>query len=212
MSGSKGWVTNTPDAPHTDGETPSAARSTTTLTMVFVGCIGVIATTMYASQPLLGLIGPAIGLGQSWLGLIPTVTMFGYSVGLLLLVPLLDRLENRWLILATMSLCASAISGAALAINVWGFLGTSFLIGVGACAIQMLVPTAAFLVSKERRGRILGAIQCAMMIGIFISRLCVPKTLSVLMEQWNHLSWRNDRAAPFRFGRPGLAIQVEVAA
>jgi MFS family permease len=140
MSGSKGWVTNTPDAPHSDGETPSAARSTTTLTMVFVGCIGVIATTMYASQPLLGLIGPATGLGQSWLGLIPTVTMFGYSVGLLLPVPLLDRLENRRLILAMMSLCASAISGAALAINVWGFLGTSFLIGVGACAIQMLVP------------------------------------------------------------------------
>jgi hypothetical protein len=39
--------------------------------------------------------------------------------------------------------------------------------------------------------------------------LCVPKTLSVLMEQWNHLSWRNDRAALFRSGRHGLAIQVE---
>jgi outer membrane immunogenic protein len=46
----------------------------------------------------------------------------------------------------------------------------------------------------------------------FAAAVCVPKTLSVLMEQWNHLSWRNDRAAPFRFGRPGLAIQVEVAA
>ena len=27
----------------------------------------------------------------------------------------------------------------------------------------------------------------------------------------NRLSWRNDRAALFRSGRPGLAIQVEVA-
>jgi hypothetical protein len=45
-----------------------------------------------------------------------------------------------------------------------------------------------------------------------ISGLCVPKTLSVLMERWNHLSWRNDRAALFRSGRPDLAIQVEVAA
>ena len=41
--------------------------------------------------------------------------------------------------------------------------------------------------------------------------LCVPKTLSVLMEQWNHLSWWNDRAVLFRSGRAGLAIQVEVA-
>ena len=31
------------------------------------------------------------------------------------------------------------------------------------------------------------------------------------MEQWNHLSWWNDRAVLFRSGRAGLAIQVEVA-
>ena len=45
-----------------------------------------------------------------------------------------------------------------------------------------------------------------------VEPLCVPKTLSELMEQWNLVSWRNDRAALFRSGRPGLAIQVEVAA
>jgi hypothetical protein len=44
------------------------------------------------------------------------------------------------------------------------------------------------------------------------SALCVPKTLSELMEQWNRLSWRNDQAALFRFGCLGLAIQVEVTA
>jgi hypothetical protein len=42
--------------------------------------------------------------------------------------------------------------------------------------------------------------------------LCVPKTLSELMPGWNRLSWRNDWVALFRSGRPGLAIQVEVAA
>src|SRR5260370_14524274 len=30
------------------------------------------------------------------------------------------------------------------------------------------------------------------------------------MTLWNRLSWRNDGAFPFRSGRPGLAIQVEV--
>ena len=50
------------------------------------------------------------------------------------------------------------------------------------------------------------------LVGAHRQRLCVPKTLFVLMEQWNHLSWRNDRAALFRFGRAGLAIQVEVTA
>jgi hypothetical protein len=47
---------------------------------------------------------------------------------------------------------------------------------------------------------------------IWVILLCVPKTSSELMRCWNRLSWRNDRAAMFRSGRPGLAIQVEVAA
>src|SRR5713226_4349979 len=34
--------------------------------------------------------------------------------------------------------------------------------------------------------------------------LCVPKTLSVLMTQWNHLSWWNDRAVLFRSDRAGI--------
>jgi hypothetical protein len=41
--------------------------------------------------------------------------------------------------------------------------------------------------------------------------LCVPKTSSELMMRRNRLSWWNDRAALFRSGRPGLAIQVELA-
>jgi hypothetical protein len=40
------------------------------------------------------------------------------------------------------------------------------------------------------------------------SGLHVPKTLSVLMEQWNRRSWWNDWAVLFRSGRPGLAIQA----
>jgi hypothetical protein len=44
--------------------------------------------------------------------------------------------------------------------------------------------------------------------------LCVPKTLSVLMEQWNHLSWWNDRAVLFRSGlaKSKLRLEAENAA
>jgi Xaa-Pro aminopeptidase len=45
-----------------------------------------------------------------------------------------------------------------------------------------------------------------------VYQVCVPKTLSELLTLWNRLSWRNDRVVLFFAGRPGLAIQVEVAA
>jgi hypothetical protein len=34
-------------------------------------------------------------------------------------------------------------------------------------------------------------------VELFLASLRVPKTLSVLMEQWNHLSWQNDRLLCF---------------
>jgi hypothetical protein len=65
----------------------------------------------------------------------------------------------------------------------------------------------------DRRGQLAAALYPAgAALGSLAMMVCVPKTLSVLMEHWNHLSWRNDRAAMFRSGRAGLAIQVEVAA
>jgi hypothetical protein len=39
--------------------------------------------------------------------------------------------------------------------------------------------------------------------------LCVPKTLSGLLTLWNR---PNDRVVLFRSDRPGLTVQVEVAA
>jgi hypothetical protein len=66
------------------------------------------------------------------------------------------------------------------------------------------------LVPKIEIGREVAAVVLARWR--LVDALCVPKTLSELMTRWNRLSWRNDRAALFRSGRPGLAIQVEVAA
>jgi hypothetical protein len=46
----------------------------------------------------------------------------------------------------------------------------------------------------------------------FITRprgLCVPKTLSRVLERQNRVSWRNDRAGLLCTGRSGFAIQVE---
>jgi hypothetical protein len=52
---------------------------------------------------------------------------------------------------------------------------------------------------------VIPAISC----GTSAKRGCVPKTFSEVMKRWNRLSLRNDRAVPFRSGRPGLAVQVE---
>ena len=46
-----------------------------------------------------------------------------------------------------------------------------------------------------------------------VSNACVyRKPHPIVMPRWDRLSWRDDRAVPLCSMRPGLAIQVEVAA
>src|ERR1700758_4810946 len=65
-----------------------------------VAC-GVIVANLYYAQPLIALIAPELHLKPGIAGLIVTLPQLGYAGGLLFVVPLADRIENRKLILAT---------------------------------------------------------------------------------------------------------------
>ena len=84
----------------------AASHSTLTAAQIGIFAIacGLTVANIFFTQPLIGLIGPALGLAASRIGLIVTLTQVGYGIGLLLLVPLSDVLENRRLVV--MALCA----------------------------------------------------------------------------------------------------------
>ena len=77
--------------------------------LIWLGAIttGVVVTNLFAPQILLGLIGRSLSMPAWQAGLISTLTMLGYALGLLLLVPLVDLVENRRVILRTLG-CASS--------------------------------------------------------------------------------------------------------
>src|ERR1700737_2504574 len=62
---------------------------------IFAAACGLAVANIYYSQPLIGLIAPALGLHPGLAGLIVTLIQLGYGVGLLLVVPLSDVRENR---------------------------------------------------------------------------------------------------------------------
>jgi predicted MFS family arabinose efflux permease len=97
---------------------------------------GVIVLSLFASQPLAGVIGPSLGLDAAGTGLVTTVTLLGYASGLFFLVPLADLIENRRLIRRTLTAGTLALLAAAMAPSAPLFLLASFLIGLTASAIQ----------------------------------------------------------------------------
>jgi predicted MFS family arabinose efflux permease len=134
-----------------------------------VACGAMVANIFYA-QPLIGLIAPDLHLGAKLAGLIVTLTQLGYGAGLLLLVPLADRVENRRLVIVTLLVAAAALAAVALAPSAGAFLAASLALGFCSSGAQVVVPFAASLAPEATRGRTIGNVMAGLLTGIMLSR------------------------------------------
>jgi predicted MFS family arabinose efflux permease len=150
-----------------------AAQNTgmsTGLTAVFAAACGIMVANVYYAQPLIAPIGHEFGLPESLTGLIVTITQLGYAAGLLLVVPLGDLVENRRLILTGTGVAILGMLGIAAAPSMPFFLASSFLVGIGSVAAQVLVPFAAHLAPERSRGRVIGNVMAGLLAGIMLAR------------------------------------------
>lgn len=165
---------------------PSHAAHTTlsrALVILFAFCCGAIVANIYYAQPIVGLIAPALGLSAASASLIVSLTQVGYALGLLLLVPLADLMENRRLMICTSAVAALSLLGAALSSQGSVFLALSLLIGFSSVAVQMLVPLAAHMAPEHSRGKMVGNIMSGLLLGILLAR-----PISSLVA--DHFGWR----------------------
>ena len=140
------------------------------MTFLLAASCGLLAANIYYAQPLIGLIAPAIGLDEKAASLIVTFTQCGYCVGLALLVPLGDLVENRRLVVATLCCASLALLLAAIAPTGAVFLFACLMIGLCSVAAQMLVPIAAHLAPDASRGRMVGNVMSGLLAGIMLAR------------------------------------------
>jgi predicted MFS family arabinose efflux permease len=155
-------------APATDDAAPKAVPSGTTA-LLAIGC-GLSAANLYYAQPLIGLIAPALDLSNKAASLIVTLTQIGYCLGLVLLVPLGDLVENRTLTFRTLLVAAASLVAASLAPSALPFLAAALCIGIASVVAQMLVPIAAHLAPDATRGRMIGNVMGGLLAGIMLAR------------------------------------------
>ena len=134
-----------------------------------VAC-GLAAATIYVAQPLLDLLASDFHVSRGTATLLITASQLGYAVGILLVVPLGDLLENRRLVVTLLLAGAGALL---LALASWSFAVfaiASLTIGVTASVAQLLIPFAANLAPDERRGRVVGRVMSGLLLGILLAR------------------------------------------
>ena len=140
------------------------------MTLLLAAAAGISVANLYLAQPMIGLIGPSVGLAPGAYGLVVTLTQLGYAAGLLLLVPLGDFLENRRLMVATVACATLTLIATSLAHSATVFLIACFVIGLTAVNAQIVVPMAAHLALPARRGRQVGTVVSGLLTGILLSR------------------------------------------
>jgi predicted MFS family arabinose efflux permease len=140
------------------------------LTLLLGFSVGVIAANLYYAQPLAALMAHSLGLNIAMAGLVMTFTQVGYGIGVVFLVPLGDLIENRKVILILLGVAILALLGISFSTNIILYFLSTILLGVGASAIQIIVPYAAHLSPEAKRGQVVGSLMSGLMLGIMLSR------------------------------------------
>jgi predicted MFS family arabinose efflux permease len=138
--------------------------------LLAVAC-GVTVANLYYAQPLLPELQRRFGLSSASAGTLITATQLGYASGMVLLVPLGDRLENRRLVTGLLMVTTLAVLVAGSAPSYGVLLGACLVMGCTAVVAQVLVPYAADLATDETRGRVVGRVVSGLLTGILLSRV-----------------------------------------
>ncbi len=144
---------------------------------------GLVVANIYYNQPLLAAIGHSFSISDSRASLLATATQIGYTLGMVLVVPLGDKLERKNLILWMLGAAALCLSAAAVAPTFLLLAVASVFVGICSSVPQLLLPMAATLAPEADRGRIVGRVMSGLLIGILLSR-----TVSGYVGA--HLGWR----------------------
>ncbi|ANB00980.1 major facilitator transporter [Mycolicibacterium phlei] len=131
---------------------------------------GLAVATIYFSQPLLDTIGAQFSMPTAHVGIVLTLTQIGYAIGLLLVVPLGDIVDQRRLIIGQTVLLSASLCATAISPNAWTFLASVTALGALAVVTQVMVTYTAVHAAPERQGWAVGVVTGGIISGILLAR------------------------------------------
>lgn len=132
---------------------------------------GLVVANLYYNQPLLNQIAETYGVSESAVSNVALSTQLGYAFGLLLIIPLGDKVSNHKILKWDFLLIVASLLAAGLSNSLFLLIIISFFIGFSSSLPQLFVPMAAQLSDDKGRGRAIGIVMSGLLIGILGSRV-----------------------------------------
>ncbi len=150
----------------------SLPRTATPLLLLFACAAGLSVANVYYAQPLLDALAADLRIGTARIGVVIAATQLGSVAALLWLVPLGDRVERRRLMAVQNLALVLALLGVALAGNALALLLGMLAVGLlGTAMTQGLIAYAAAAAAPHERGRVVGAAQAGVVVGLLLARV-----------------------------------------
>lgn len=141
----------------------------TTLLLLTVTCaVGV--GNVYFPQAVTPLLAAGLHTSPDAAALIVTATQVGYTAGIVLLVPLGDRVPHRTFLAVLLALSGLALLAAGCAPALPPLVAAGACVGLTTVAAQVVGPMAAGLVAPERRGTVIGILLSGSTGGMLLAR------------------------------------------
>lgn len=142
------------------------------LVWLFAVASGLSVANVYYAQPLLDVLARDFGISHSAIGGVVTATQVGCAMALLLLVPLGDRMDRRRLMAMQLLALVAALIAVGLAQSAVALLVGMLCVGMlGTAMTQGLIAYAASAAADDEQGRVVGAAQGGVFIGLLMARV-----------------------------------------
>jgi len=153
------------------GEPVPGGQSSVGLMALLALTAFVIAGGIHYQSPMLAAIALDLEADAAAVGWVPTLSFGGMFVGVILLVPLGDRIDKRRIILVKIVLLCAAQAVMAAAPSIAVLAAASFVTGVASSAAQSMVSIIAEAARPHERGRAVGTLMTALFLGILFARI-----------------------------------------
>ncbi|WP_435946803.1 MFS transporter [Dryocola sp. BD586] len=142
------------------------------LVWLFATASGLSVANVYYVQPLLDTLARDFHIGHAAIGSVVTATQVGCALALLLLVPLGDRVNRRRLMAAQLLALVAALAAVSMAQSATALLAGMLAVGLlGTAMTQGLIAYAASAAMPHEQGRVVGAAQGGVFIGLLLARV-----------------------------------------
>lgn len=150
----------------------AAHRMPRALVAIFACAAGLSVANVYYAQPLLDALADDFGISRGAAGGVVSATQAGCALALLFVVPLGDQWERRRLMLVQLALLTLSLLGVSAARSAVVLLLGMTLVGMlGTAMTQGLIAYASSAAGEHERGRVVGATQGGVVVGLLLARV-----------------------------------------